>query len=156
MDDIGCIRMSCAACEPMLAHDRMNRMSEEIEKLIAAENWKAARTLIRVALRKKPDSHWLLTRLGLTYYEAYKYEKALFYTERALELTPNCPLALWDYAGDLDMLGRTREAIYIYKKLVKRGVEGIAYGDCGEGLAWARGLVADCLYRLAKCYDELG
>jgi tetratricopeptide (TPR) repeat protein len=131
-------------------------MSKEIEKLIAAGNWKAARTLIRVALRKEPDSHWLLTRIGLTYYEEYKYGKALFYTERALQLAPNCPLALWDYAGALDMLGRTREAVYIYKRLVKRGIEDIAYGDCGEGLAWARGLVADCFYRLAKCYDELG
>jgi len=131
-------------------------MSKEIEKLIAAEDWKDARKLIRAALRKKPDSHWLLTRLGLTYYEEYNYEKALFYSGQALKLAPNCPLVLWDYAGALDMLGRTKKAIAIYKKLIKRGVEGIAYGDCGEGLAWARGLVADCLYRLATCYDELG
>jgi tetratricopeptide (TPR) repeat protein len=131
-------------------------MSKEIEKLIAAENWKDARKLIRATLRKEPDSHWLLTRLGLTYYEEYNYEKALFYSERALQLAPDCPLVLWDYAGAIEMLGRTKEAIPIYKKLVKRGIEGIAYGDCGEGLAWAKGLVADCLYRLAKCYDELG
>lgn len=129
-------------------------MSKEIEKLIADEKWKDVRKLIRAALRKEPGDHWLLTRLGTTYYEVFDYEKALFYSKQALELAPNCPLVLWDYASDLDMLGRTKEAIAIYKKLVKRGVEGIAYGECGEGLAWARGLVADCLYRLAKCYDE--
>lgn len=130
-------------------------MSKEIEKLIAAENWKDARKLIRAVLRKEPEDHWLLTRLGLTYYEEHNYEKALFYSGQALELAPNCPLVSWDYAGALVMLGRTKEAVAIYKNLVKRGIEGIAYGDCGEGLAWARGLVADCLYRLAKCYDEL-
>jgi hypothetical protein len=42
-------------------------MSKEIETLIEMEDWKGARQLIRVALRKEPDSHWLLTRLGLTY-----------------------------------------------------------------------------------------
>jgi tetratricopeptide (TPR) repeat protein len=69
-------------------------MSKEIEKLIAAKDWKDARKLIRAALRKKPDSHWLLTRLGLTYYEEYNYEKALFYSGQALELAPNCPLVM--------------------------------------------------------------
>jgi len=131
-------------------------MSKEIEELIDAENWKGARQLIRAALRKEPDSHWLLTRLGLTYYEEGNYEKALFYEAQALRLAPRCPLVLWDYAGTLDMLGQNRKAIAIYRKLIKRGVDKIANGECGEGMAWARGLVADCLYRIAKCYEKLG
>jgi tetratricopeptide (TPR) repeat protein len=131
-------------------------MSKEIEKPIDAEDWKAARRLIQAALRKEPDSHWLLTRLGLTYYEERYYRKALFYDTQALELATNCPLVLWDYAGTLDMLGRNKEAIAIYRKLVKRGVDKIAHGECGEGMAWARGVVADCLYRIARCYEEQG
>jgi len=128
-------------------------MSKEIEELIDAENWKGARQLIRAALRKEPDSHWLLTRLGLTCYEERNYEKALFYEAQALRLAPRCPLVLWDYAGTLDMLGQNRKSIAIYRKLIKRG-DKIAYGECGEGMAWARGVVADCLYRIAKCYEE--
>ena len=131
-------------------------MSKEIEELIDAENWKGARQLIRAALRKEPDSHWLLTRLGLTCYEERNYEKALFYEAQALRLAPRCPLVLWDYAGTLDMLGQNRKAIAIYRKLIKRGVDKIANGECGEGMAWARGLVADCLCRIAKCYEKLG
>ena len=131
-------------------------MSKEIEKLIDAEDWKAVRKLIRVALRKEPDSHWLLTRLGLSYYEECNYKKALYYDTQAMELAPNCPLVLWDYAGTLDMLGRNKEAIAIYRTLVKRGVDKLAYGECGEGMAWSRGVIADCLYRIAKCYEEQG
>jgi len=131
-------------------------MSDAIERLIDSDDWKGARRLIRGALRKKPSSHWLLTRLGLTYYEEHNYEKALFYESQAMKLAPSCPLVLWDYAGTLDMLGRSKESIAIYKKIVRRGLEEIAYGECGEGLAWARGLVADCIYRLAKSYDEDG
>jgi hypothetical protein len=52
------------------------------------------------------------------------------------------------------VLGRLPEAIEIYQKLIRRGVESMAYGDCGEGLAWARGLICDCHYRLAHCHKH--
>jgi hypothetical protein len=67
---------------------------------------------------------------------------------------PNCPLALWDYAGALEMLNETDEALRVYQRLIRRGIAAIGHGDCGEGLAWARGLVADCHYRVAHCYES--
>ncbi len=134
----------------------MSEVSDRIESLIEADDWKSARSLIRAALRTEPVNHWLLSRLALTHYEEFKYEKALEYETRALALAPNCPLALWGYAGALAMLGREREALEVYRRLVRRGAASIAYGECGEGLARARGLVADCLYRMAGCYKSLG
>jgi tetratricopeptide (TPR) repeat protein len=131
-------------------------MSKAIEAAIRAQRWKKARQLIRTELKAKPRSHWLITRLGLTYYEEHAYSKSLSYTRKALELSPHCPLALWDHAGSLQMLGQHRTALRIYDRLVSRGIESIAYGDCGEGRAWARGLVADCLYRQASSKWELG
>src|SRR5262249_7759537 len=62
----------------------------------------------------------------------------------------------WDYASALDMLGQEREAISIWKKLLTRGEEGIAHGECGEGLRWARSLLNDSRYRIAKAYRDLG
>src|SRR4051794_28575233 len=118
-------------------------MSRGIESAIKREDWKEARRLVRAALRRQPDSHWLIARLALTYYEEFDYERALTIGQQAYKLAPNCPLVLWEMAGTLDMLKRHREAIPIYRRLVRRGVESVAYGDCGEGLAWARGLVAD-------------
>ena len=103
-----------------------------------------------------PADHWLLTRLGLTYYEERKYREALNYHLQALEKMPNCPLALWDYAGALEMLERTQQALNVYRRLVRRGVAAIAHGPCGEGLAWARGLIADCHYRMSHCYNAKG
>jgi hypothetical protein len=50
----------------------MVNRSDKIESLIAADNWKGARDLINAALQKEPDSHWLLSRLALTYYEEFK------------------------------------------------------------------------------------
>ena len=131
-------------------------MSKAIEAKINRHDWQGARKLLRAELRRDPMNHWLLTRLSLTHYEQQNYRRALGYSERAYELAPRCPLVLWDHAGDLDMLGREAEAVAIYKRLIKRGAKSTATGRCGEGLAWSRGLVADCWYRLAQCYRKLG
>ena len=80
-------------------------MASKIERLIEAEDWPAARRAIRAELRSDPENHWLLTRLGLTYYEEKDYKQALEWSRRAVGEAPNCPLVLWDYAGTLQMLG---------------------------------------------------
>ncbi|NOU35848.1 MAG: tetratricopeptide repeat protein [Kiritimatiellaceae bacterium] len=128
-------------------------MSKLIERALEEERWFEARVLIRDALQQEPDNHWLITRLGLTYYEQRQYKRALQYTRKALALAPQCPLVLWDYAGCLEMLDQPQEALDIYRRLIRRGVDRLADGDCGEGIVWARGLVADCHYRVARCYQ---
>ena len=54
------------------------------------------------------------------------------------------------------MLGKNKEALAVYGWLIDRGIEDLAYGDCGEGRGWARALVADCHYRSALCYESRG
>jgi len=131
-------------------------MAKRIEQLIQAERWYAARRELRHLMRDKPEDHWLLTRLGLTYYEERKYKTALRYEERARRIAPFCPLVLWDCAGSLQMLHRHDEALEVYQALTRRGARRIAFGACGEGLAWANGLVADCYYRIALSFKDLG
>jgi tetratricopeptide (TPR) repeat protein len=132
-------------------------MPDAIEERIAADDWEAARLLIQAQLDLKPqDPHWLLTRLGLTYFEQRNYQRALEYEEHAFALAPDCPLVLWDYAGALEMLDRTQEAIALYQRIIERGIESLAFGQCGEGRARARGLYADSLYRMSHCYNTLG
>ena len=130
-------------------------MLSKIEKLIDAEDWPRARKAVRDELRSSPTSHWLLTRLALTYYEERRYKLALKYSLKALAEAPNCPLALWDYAGALEMLDQPQAALSVFLHLIRRGIRPIAFGDCGDGLASARGLIADCHYRRASCYVAL-
>jgi tetratricopeptide (TPR) repeat protein len=127
-----------------------------IEKLIKEERWTEARTLIRQRLKAEPQHHWLLTRLSVTYYEQRRYTLALKYAMQAFEQVPSCPLVLWDYAGALQILGRHAEALDLYARLVTRGVKRLAVGDCGEGKAWARGLVSDAHYRASLSLKALG
>jgi tetratricopeptide (TPR) repeat protein len=127
---------------------------KRIEKAIEADNWIAARKLIRAELRHDPKDHWLLGRLALTYYEQRKYDRALYLTAKALQEAPYCPLLIWDYAGSLAMLDRNDEALSLYRYLLSWGEEQLAYGECGEGIRSARALIADCHYRVACLWDE--
>ena len=126
------------------------------EELLREERWAAARREFLKDLRHEPANHWLLTRIGTTYYEERDYAKSLAYSQAALALEPACPLVLWDYAGALQMLERHVEALEVYARLVRRGPKRLATGHCGEGLGWARGLVADCHYRMSNSYRALG
>jgi tetratricopeptide (TPR) repeat protein len=125
-----------------------------IEKAVQAKDWVGARKLIAVELNRKPKDHWLLSRLGLTFYGQGKYQQALYWDAKALQESPYCPLAIWGYAGSLEMLGRQRESVALYRWLLSWGEDELAYGDCGEGIRRARSLVADCHYRIALIWKE--
>jgi len=135
---------------------RKQDVSEEIERAIADDDWEAARQLIKAALEKEPDSHWLLSRLALTHYEQRDYVRALEIDKQALAIEPACPLSLWGYAGTLEMLDRPQDALAVFERITERGLDSLAYDQCGEGRARARGLYADCLYRISHCYLALG
>lgn len=125
-----------------------------IERSVRAEDWSGARKLIKAELRRKPKDHWLMSRLALTYYEQQKYGQALLWEERALREAPYCPLTIWGYAGTLEMLGHLRESLLLYRRLLSRGEDDLAYGECGEGIQRARSLVADCHYRIACIWEK--
>jgi tetratricopeptide (TPR) repeat protein len=134
--------------------EKQKRAAATIERAIAATDWPKARRLIRKELRKNRDDHWLLTRLSLTYYEQKQYRQSLRYVVQALQIAPYCPLAVWDYAGTLDMLRQKKKALQIFEWLISWGEKAIAYGECGEGIRFARSLIADCYYRVARIHEE--
>ena len=109
-------------------------VSKLIEKAIKDDDWIGARRLIKAELKRDPRDHWLMSRLALTYYAQRKYERALHWETKALQEAPYCPLTIWGYAGTLEMLGRQRESVALYRWLLSWGEKELAYGDCGEGL----------------------
>jgi tetratricopeptide (TPR) repeat protein len=130
--------------------------SKLINELYRQEKWAEVRAFILELLKEEPNSHWLLTRLSSTYYEEKMYDKALEYVKQAIKIAPHCPLVLWDYAGTLDMLKREKEALQVFKRLLRKDVNMLAHGECGEGLRWARSLVNDCRYWVGLIYASLG
>jgi tetratricopeptide (TPR) repeat protein len=128
----------------------------DIERLVAEAKWAQARTRIQEELVFHPTDHWLWLTLSLTYYEDKDYAKALECSQRALQLEPACPLALWHYAGSLYMTGQETAALTMWAMLLARDVEEVAYGEHGEGLDWALQLLNDVHYRMGRCYAFLG
>lgn len=92
------------------------------------------------------DGHWLYATLGMCYHGQYKYDLAIETLEIALGIAPRCPLALWYYATSLYQLEKNDESLEVLDKLLKRGVNGIAYGQCGEGVRWSKAMLNDCRF----------
>jgi tetratricopeptide (TPR) repeat protein len=111
--------------------------------------------LLEKEREKDPENHWLVTQLGVTFYEQRRYEDAVELFLASRQIVPDCPLTLWNLAGTLDSLGKRKEAIRIYNWLLqdKTSPED---DSCWESKEWAAALKADCVYRLGVCLEHLG
>lgn len=133
-----------------------NILSEETDICFDNDDWLKALDILQNALEKNPDDHWILTRLSSVYYEMREYNKSLQLSQKAIKIAPECPLVLSNHASVLDMLKREKEAISIWNILIEKGVDEIAYGECGEGKTWAKSLINDALYRIGLSYSDIG
>src|SRR5262245_53861348 len=92
--------------------------SDRINTLFEQEAWEEARRLLENKQAQDPESHWVLTQLGVTYYEERQYEEAKRLFEKSLKIVADCPLTLWNLAGALDALGKHSAAKRIYTWLL--------------------------------------
>lgn len=127
--------------------------AQSIEALLDQGAWEEARQRIERELTQRPEDHWLLTQLGVTYYEQQRYPESLRPLLAALEIVPDCPLTLWNLAGALDALGKPDLAIRIYTWLLRS--KKVPDDDpCWESQEWTDALKTDCVYRLGVCLQH--
>ncbi len=124
-------------------------------ELIHKDEYKKALSLILKELKKFSENAFLLSCLSETYYHLHEYKKALVASKKANELVQNDPLYIWNYAGDLMMVGRKEEAIRQFMRIVKKGLQTVAFGKGGEGLQWAKSLINDSRCCIGSCYGDL-
>lgn len=124
-------------------------------ELINKDEYKKALSLILKELKKFSENAFLLSCLSETYYHLHEYKKALAASKKANELVKNDPLYIWNYAGDLMMVGRKEEAIRQFKRIVKKGLQTVAFGKGGEGLQWGKSMINDSRCCIGSCYGEL-
>lgn len=126
-----------------------------IEDLFRRNRWDEARRLLEAERAKDPTNHWLITQIGVTFYEQREYEAALQRFRESLTIVEDCPLTLWNLAGTLDALGYYTDSIRVYTWLL-RSEKSAEDDPCWESGEWADSLKADCVYRLGVCFDHLG
>ncbi len=133
-------------------HLKSKSTSEIVNHYFDIEDWNSAKNFLLTKLKKEPNNHWIITQLGESYYELREYETALKYTKKAVNLAPNCPLALNNYAVVLYIHEKDHLAIKIWKSLLSRKTKNIAFDECGEGINATKSLLNDIRMRLAKAY----
>jgi tetratricopeptide (TPR) repeat protein len=131
-----------------------DRLNNTINDLFERGEWDKARRLLEKEREKDPQSHWLLTQLGVTFYEQRKYEKALQLFLDSRKIVDDCPLTLWNLAGTLDALGKHAGAVSIYTWLLQTN-KSAAEDPCWESKEWTDALKTDCVYRLGVCFQHL-
>lgn len=132
-----------------------SKHNKTVETLLNRGDWGKARKQIEAELSEQPENHWLLTQLGVTYYEQSKYRESLRPLAASLEIVPDCPLTLWNIAGALDAIGKPAEAIPIYSWLL-RSKKTPDDDPCWESAEWADSLKTDCVYRIGVCFQHMG
>jgi predicted Zn-dependent protease len=83
--------------------------SEQIWRLFQSGAWLKARKLLEAERKKEPENHWLLTQLGVTFYEQRQYAEAHRLFLASQKIVPDCPLTLWNCTYSIDdVTGRIR------------------------------------------------
>jgi len=131
------------------------KQNGKIKDLIQRGMWEAARTMLQRERERDPENHWVLTQLGVTFYEQRRYEEALRLFLASHGIVRDCPLTLWNLAGTLDSVGKHADATRIYTWILQSNVSPDD-DPCWESKEWTDALKADCVYRLGVCFQHLG
>jgi len=67
---------------------------------------------------KQQLDHEVMVKAGLKLHEARQYSRALQYFNKASRLAPDCPVAAYNRANTMHMLGRDAEAYQILRELI--------------------------------------
>ena len=134
---------------------KSNGRNSKINDLFQQCQWEEARKVLEREREQNPRSHWVLTQLGVTFYEQFKYEDALKIFLASLDVLGDCPLTLWNLAGTLDSLGKHADAMRIYTWLLQ-SKKTAAEDPCWESKEWTESLKTDCVYRMGVCFRGLG
>ena len=127
-----------------------------LTKIEKQGNRRRAVILLNSKLRELPDDPWLLNALAMNYYELRQYKRALRIARKGLSMNPMSSVFLWDVACCLDMLDREREAIVLWKRLMRRKPERVREDGADSDAKWGPELLNDSRYRVGVSYLRIG
>ncbi|AEI63629.1 hypothetical protein LILAB_08590 [Corallococcus macrosporus] len=139
-----------------LSDAEKRRISKRIDALFAEAQWGELDQLLSGSLRGTSDDHWLHVRRADAWYAQGKYARAERLFQQVLQAMPRCPLARWGLANTRMARGNAEDARKLFLSLARQKPEVMGAGACGEGVRWARGLVADAHFRLGQLEEQAG
>ena len=124
---------------------QFKRISAHIDKLKEQGDRTKLIKYFKRKTREFPKCYYLWTIMSEHCFDYGIKDLCLKSAEKAhaLEDTENDMLVLFDYGSALFLNGRYDEAITVFDKILNEDINYIAYGEHGDGMRWAKKLVAD-------------
>lgn len=136
--------------------DKMNTLIQFIKQ----KKYKAAERILREMLDQFPEDVYVLTQLANVLWNRYKDEDALYYADKARELSPVYPLLNYTRGRILRSLERYELSIVEWNIIQSMTENDVAKN--GYGIGWSKSVIndsryykADCLYHLYKDKEAL-
>ncbi len=131
------------------------KISNKIDKYIKNGDFAPAIEILQQEIKITPNDHWLYAQLSIIYYKKNEFIVALEFSQKALALDAECPMALNFHAFILFANKKIVRARKSWEKLIDKDLDNIAYGKCGEGIKYAKSIVNDARYMIAQLYLEV-
>jgi len=134
---------------------RNSDISDLVNNYFDKEDYESAKNKLLETIEEFTDDHWLYAQLSICFYELFDYKTALKHSQKAIELSPECPLALNYHAIILFANEKVEIAEKIWQQILTKDIKELANCRCGEGLRFAKSLKNDIRFRLGDVYVEL-
>ncbi|MDR1005546.1 MAG: hypothetical protein LBL74_01595 [Bacteroidales bacterium] len=135
--------------------DYFEKVTDEVQNFIDNDEWDKAEKLLLKNTTLFPDEWWLFAKLSQANKGKRDYEKAYEYAKKAMEINPHDHICMHEYADALLRRDETEEGIKLIKKILKKGLNELAYGKYGDGLMYAKATINDCTALLGYAYFDL-
>lgn len=132
------------------------RIERKVKIMWDSDDFAALRKYLRPIVKKYPQEYFFTIELSDTCIELELYDEALEHAQSAYNNEPSDPLALSQLIKALYYHRDYERVVEKTRELQKRGEFDIAYCLHGEGIQWARGLLADASFCCAASLLRLG
>ena len=121
--------------------------------LLKLKKYRAAELLLREALNGAPEDTYTLTQLANVLWNRHKDKEALYYADKAKEISPTNPLLNYTRARILWSLKKYEQSISEWDVILSSTETDVARN--GYGIRWAKSVINDTRYYKADCLYHL-
>ena len=139
--------------EGVATTEQGHRISKHIDKLSEQGDIEKLIKYLKQKTREFPNDYYLWTIMSEYCYDNGMKKLCMESAERAhsINYEEDDMLVVYDYGSALYLNGSYDEAIAEFDKILTKDINFIAYGEHGEGMRWAKKLLADARELRADC-----
>lgn len=135
--------------------DIIKDVANEVYTCYDNNEWDKAESILLDNLKLFPNEWWILTCLSQVNKSKRNYKIAYDYAKQAFEINSEDHICIYEYAESLLRNDETEKAISLLRKILRKGLNKIAYGRYGDGLMLGKSKINDSVALLGYAYFDL-